>query len=375
MSEAPQGLQPALQLEATKEAKRKAWGQVGVIFYSTEIALQLRAGTLKTKLAAMPKEPKDLATAEATLKSVKQDRNTLEEERKKITSRVQDAISRIMIPEKEVDQAIKDFEAAIISVKKKKKEADDKEEHKKIELAAVAEKVRIYIANTNAEWLKYQAKLISDSYVAALNGIEGKMAPVPPENIQAYVAKVKARVNIDNRTMEAPLIAAVINTQEDVDAEIKKHFTPISAQEYVDGFVADIDLKYSDYELAWKDKEQALKINEEEVAENAIAIDKQQSADVATAGFQAMATTTISETTTKTLKEAYALDMPETLESCKKIIHAYMLNAAKCDKELRISKWFTGFGVKQMIAALEKVKNDDNNFNFTGLVWKTVDKL
>lgn len=370
-----QELKKALPVDEAVEAKRKAWGQVGVIFYSTEMALQLRAGALKTKLATIPREPKDLATAEATLKSVKQDRNALEEERKKITSRVQDAITRIMIPEKEVDQAIKDFETAIIAVKKKKKETDDKEENKKKELAAVAEKVRIYIANTNAEWLKYHAKLISDSYVAALNGIEGKMAPVPPENIQAYVAKVKARVNIDNRTMQPPLIAAVINTQEDVDAELKKHFTPMTAQEYVDGFVADMDLKYSDYELAWNDKEQALKMNEEEVAENATAIDKQQSADVATAGFQAMAVTMVSETTTKPLKELYALDMPETLESCKKIIHAYMLNAAKCDAQLRISKWFTGFGVKQMIAALEKIKNDDNNFNFTGLVWKTLDKL
>lgn len=368
-------IQKALPVDKAVEDKRKAWGAVGVIFHRTEIALQVRAAELKQKLAAVPKLPKDLATAEVTLKEVKQQRNALEVDRKKITERVLGAVKRIMVPEQEVEQGIKDFEAAIIAVKKKQKEDDDKLKQKQDELKSVAEKVRLHIANTNAEYLRQQAKLIADSYTNALNGIEGKMPAVPPADIKPYVAKIKARINATNRTMQAPTIAAVVNTQEDVDAEITKHFKPTTAQQYIEGFAADVDLKYDDYELAWNNKEQALKINAEEVVENALAIDKQQSADVATAGFQSMAAN-VSETTTKPLKELYALDMPETLASAKIIITAYMANPAKCDPELgRVTKWFTGFGIKQIMSALEKVKNDDDKFTFTGLVWKTVDKL
>jgi hypothetical protein len=367
-------IQKALPLEEQIESKRRSWGAVGVIFHSTEVALQARAAELKQKLAAVPKEPKDLVAAEVTLKEAKQARKAIEEDRKKITERVMGAIKRIMQPEQQVDADIEIYQAAIIAVKKKKQEYDDKQKLKTKELAAVAEKVRLYIANTNAEYLRQQAQLISDSYTAALNGVAGKMPPVPPESIAPYIAKVKARINATNRTMVAPAIAAIANTQQDIDAEIVKHFKPLTAQQYIDGFAADIDLKYADYELAWKNKEQALKINEEEALENSIAIDRQQSADVATAAFQAMSVS-VSETTTKPLKKSYAIDLPETLESAKVIITAYMSNTPKCDPELRITKWFSGFGVKQMIQALENLKNDDNNFTFTGLAWKTVDKL
>lgn len=364
-----------MQLEAAKEQRRAAWGKVGVLFYSTEMALQARAADLKEKLSVLPQAPKDLVAAEATLKAVKQDLKALEESRKEVTGRVMKAVSRIMEPEKEVQAGIELFEAEIIKVKKIDAAEKLKNEQKQKELNSVAEKVRLYIANTNAEWLRYHAKLISDSYIAALNGIPDKMPAIPPANIATYLAKVKARISIDTRTMPAPTIAAIVNTQADIDAEIAKHFSPTPPQEYVDGFAADLDLKYSDYELAWNNKEQALKINEAEAAENALAIDQQQSADVATAGFQAMAIT-VSQTTTKPLKEVYVLDLPETLDSAKKIIKAYMTNTAKCDPELtRVTKWFTGFGIKQMMTALEKVKNDDINFEVTGLAWKTQDKL
>lgn len=354
--------------EQVAEQKRTAWGKMGVAIYNTEIALQLRSDQICNTLVA-PTETKDITKAEETLKLANQNRAALEEDRKKITGKLNDVINRLMIPEKSVAGRITDFAVQLIKLKKQADEEEKTTQQKTQELKQVAEKVRIYIAEINASFLQETAKLISDSYKYALENIK-------PEDIDAYKEKfISLRITEKKYTIYSPTIKAVHNTQAVVDAEIAKVFKPKTAAEYVEGFKIDIKNKYSDYKLAWENKEQALLLNSKEEIENTEAIDQQKQQDVVAANVQAMAATPSVGWTGKTLKEVYKLAMDETFESANIICMAYIANSNKCREKLQVTKWLTGFGTKQMIGALEKIKNEDERFDFNGLIWTKTDKL
>lgn len=348
------------------EKKRATWGNLGVAVYHSEIALQLRQQQIE-KTLIVPKEISEIQSAEETLKVANRHLTELEQERKAVTSRFDDLAQRLMKPEKSVAIKISDFSKSIIELKRKAAEQEKKNQKKTEELKQIANRVRIYVAEMNATYLKQHAKLISDSYIHALNKIS-------PENLEEYLTKVKGRITLANTKMPTPQLTAQFATQEEVNEEITRTFKPISAKEYVDGFVKDLELKYADYKLAWENKPQALELNEKEKNENEYAIELQKSDDVVAANVKALAQTPTVIGGGKRLKEVYKLAMQETFEDANTIIMAYLANKQKCLDELRVTKWF-GFSVKQMMGALEKLKNDDNKFNFEGLIWTIEDKL
>lgn len=367
MSQPNTSMQPTNDKELL-EKKRTNWGNFAVTIHNTEMQLQVTAQQISATLVA-PTKVEDLPAAERALDAAKKNLKTLIDTRKVITGRFDEVAVRLMLPEKSVDQNISTFATAVINVKKQKEIADRASEQKRIELAQVAEKVRIYIADINAAYLTEQAKLISDSYVYALANID-------PQSLDEYISKIKKRVTVAKRTMQAPSIKAIHNTQTDIDAEIAKVFKPISAQQYVDDFASDVDQKYFDYKLAWNNKTQALDLNTQEEAENATAITQQKQHETVAATVMALAAPALTVgVQTKNLKSVYKLVMDETFENANIIITAYLSNAQKCRSKLSISKWLTGFGVKQMMGALEKLKAADEKFDFQGLVWTTEDKL
>lgn len=359
-----QALQPAQEVV---EKKRAAWGNLGVTVHHTELTLQAKAQEI-AKLLVVPTKTDELPIAEQALKNVTRQRDALVEDRKKITSKLDDISARLMLPEKSLQQSISNFTAELIKIKQQAALAAAANKNKQLELTQIAESVRIYVADINAAYLTEQAKLISDSYKYALDNI-------PPENIAPYLEKVKARITVAKRTMPPPVVKAIHNTQEAIDAEILKVFKPLSAQDYIDGFATDLALKYSDYKLAWQNKEQAIEVNAREESDNQTAIANQKQQEVVAANVRSMATPVVVGHTTKDLKEVYKLSMEETFENANIIIQAYLSNLGRCKAELRTTKWFSGFGVKQMIGALEKIKNDDGKFQFDGLVWTTENKL
>ncbi len=64
--------------------------------------------------------------------------------------------------------------------------------------------------------------------------------------------------------------------------------------------------------------------------------------------------------------------MPESWESSKIIMIAFV-NTFQQFKGLRVSPF--KISVQQMADQLSKLKTADNNFNFTGAIWKEVTKL
>lgn len=351
------------------EKKRAAWGKIGVSIHNTEKALQLRAQKISNSLVLPPTDTKEIQKAEEALKLATQNRVALEEDRKKITGTLNDVINRLMVPEKSVTAAISTFTGELIKLKKRADEEEKTNQQKAQELKQVVEKVRLYIAEINASFLQETAKLISDSYKHALENIK-------PEDIEVYKEKfISLRITEKKYTIQSPTIKAVYNTQAVIDQEIAKVFKPKTAAEYVEGFKIDIKNKYSDYKLAWENKEQALLLNKKEEAETAEAINQQKQQDVVAANVQAMISTPVVGWSGKSLKEVYKLAMDETFESANIICMAYIANSNKCREKLQVTKWLSGFGTKQMIGALEKIKNEDEKFDFNGLVWTKTDKL
>lgn len=363
-----QALQISQLIDKEVEVKRRAaWGGFGVELYHKEIALQLRAQEIIKKLIE-PQSEEQLLEAEAALATVKKDRTEFIEDRKNTTARFISVTKRLMLPEGSIDVAITSNEAAILKTKKDQKEAAKKTEDKEKELKQIGEQVRVYVADMHAAYLSAQLKLLTDAYEHALK------TSISIEALPEYLKKIKARLTVTNRTTPAPVIQAKFNTQGIVDEEIKKHFNPWQPKLYIDGFAADVDLKFDDWALALKNKEQAAKINSDEFAITTEAIADQKEKEVVSAKLESIATPVTEQPAGKALKEVYKLDDPQTIAEAMIIINAFTVNQKITIPELTKIQPIN-FGVKQMKAALESVKNKDNNFQFTGLAFKIIEKL
>lgn len=364
-----QELQVSKLIDKEVEIKRRvAWGEFGVVLYHGEIALQLRAQEINSKLIE-PKTTQQIKEAEQALALVKKEYIALVEERKdKYTARFNSVAKRLMQPEQSIEEAIKANEAALIKAKQTEKEELKTTENKDKELKAIAEHVRLYVADMHAAYLKAQAKLISDAYKYAVD------TKIPVDQIEAYVGKVSARINLANRTTPAPKPAFKYNTQEDIDAEVTKHFKPWAPQQYVDGFAIDIKNKFADWELALKNPEQALKLNDDEEGVTILAIEDNKEKETVSAKLEAIAMPLTEEPAGKSLKQVWKIVEPETIEEAFFIINAFTVNKKACVPELNKVKP-VNLGVKQMISALEGVKNKDAAFEVTGIKFIQVEKL
>lgn len=350
-----------------EKKKAEAWSTFGVQLYYKELQLQLLAQQIIAKLVT-PTTPDQIKETEHALATVKKERDALIEQRKEKTEHFRGVTNRLMKPEKDIDAEIVNVEAALLKVKQQQKNADKEKADKEKELKVIAEQTRVYVADMHASILKALAKLINDAYKHAIE------TEVPIDKLPAFIEKVSARVNASATTTPKPKPAFKLNTQEDVNAEIEKNFNPWQPQQYIDGFKIDIEKKFFDWDLALKNKPQAIELNANEFTVTVAAIDDNKERETISAKLDNIAEPVTEVANTKPLKELFTLDEPETIEQAIMIINAFTVNRALCIPELRKIKP-VNIGVKQMMAALEAVKNSDNNFEVTGLAFKKIDKL
>lgn len=350
--------------------KQIAWGKFGVSLHHNELSLQAQSQQIVNGIV-IPKKYEDITAAEEALKIAKQKHLTLINDRKKITDTIDGVKSRLMQPEKSIEEPIAKATAEIIKLKKEKEDTDRKARLKLDEAKLIKEKIVMYVADNDAALLQSHAKLISDSYKHALQSIA-------PENILPFIDKVKKRITIPTQTIPPPKFTAQhysYHTKEEIELLVIENFKPKPPQEYVDGFSADVDRKYFDYQLAWNNKSQAAELDEKEFEETKIAIEKEKNSNIVAAKFQTISSPAQVEDG-KQLKRLYKINMDETFYNAYLINTAYLSNIELCEPNLRIKNENAfNLGIKQMIAALEKVKNDDNNFNFTNIVFQEVVKL
>lgn len=350
-----------------EQKKVEAWGGFGKQLYRTEINLQLRSQAIIAKLL-YPETAEQIQAAESALAIVKKERRDLLQHRITVTSKFDPVIARLMKPEKDIDVEVLKNEAAILVAKKAEKEAAKLIENKAQELKAIAEHVRVYVADMHAAYLKAHAALINTAYEHALQ------IDLPVTGIDEYLAKVQVRINKSNTETPPPKPAFKYNTLADAEAEVVKHFNPWKPEQYIEGFKIDIAAKFSDWELALKNKTQAAELNKKEYDTTIDAIDDQKGRETVAAKLDAIAMPVTTDVSGKKLKEVYRLDEPLTIDQAFTIINAFAINRRITEPELR-KILPVNLGVKQMIAALESIKNKDENFEVTGLTFKTVEKL
>lgn len=349
--------------------KRNAWANMGEAIYTGELALQARAQakligiTLPTKIDEVPQ-------AESLLKELKGEMNSIQEERKKITSKLDEVTARLMLPEKSMQEPIKSLEAEIIKVKKADAEDRAKKQAKENELKECKEFLITTLANLDAQYKRMITEKVSKAYEYALG--EGN---IQLDGLDAFTQKAAAKFTEKDFTPVAPTRRLINVTNEEYSALVSEHFT-VDANSYVLAYIVELEKKFSDYAVALNNKEHAIaRAKQEEEAKIAAIAEEKANKEIAAQLEAASTDLNVSYgPVVKDLKEAYEVDMPETVESVIKIMAAFTANLSLCLPKLRVTKWMA-FTATQAAGALAKVKNDDNAFSPSGITFKKVDKL
>lgn len=350
-----------------EQKKVEAWGKYGSVLYKSQIALQAQAQEIIGKLID-PTTTDLIAKAEQAYAEVKKEHAELVKKRIVITSKFDPVLARMSAPEKSIAQQLQLNAEAILKAKQREKEAAKTKEAKEKELRKIGEQVRIYVADMHAAYLYSQLKTLNAAYEHALAN------NITVEELPEFKAKVCARVNLANRQTPPPKPQFQYCTQEEVDAEVAKNFTPWPAEEYVSGFAADVENKFIDWQQALKDKQAAKELNEQETKQTEAAISEQKQKETIAANLEALAVPIAEATGTKALKEVWTIKEPETIAEAFTIINAFAVNRNLVEEKLRkITP--VNLSVKQMVAALLAVKTDDPNFECTGIAFIKIDKL
>lgn len=366
-------LEIAKRIDKAEENKKLvAWGKFGVQLYHADIELQLRAQEIIKGLIE-PDTADKIADAEAAVAATKKLKKILQDDRINITTaRFDPVTARLMKPEKDIDAAIAIKEAAILKAKQKQRDDLKASEDKEKEIKSVIEHVRLYISDMNSAFLNAQAKLLKDSYEYAL-----KHEIQEGHALDEYLSKVKARITVANHTMPKPVPPFKHNTQDKIDEIIKENFKPLSGQNYVDSFQLDLSAKFKDWDNALRNKERASELNAEEFNETVDALNDLKDKETISAKLETIAapSSTIGHSVGKPLKEVYRIDLSDfAINDSFSVMNAFLINRAITEPQLRKINPLN-LSVKQMISALEAIKNDDNNFECTGITFKKIDKL
>lgn len=348
--------------------KAATWGKFGEAVYTTEISIQNKA---REALSGhwLPGKPSELTDAEALLKSLKAAKAAVQTERKAITTKTDALTARLMEPEKSFDEPIKVLEAAIIKVKKEHEAVENAKRAKEDERKQIIEDIKVYVSRCDANYKTIISNNVDIKYKGALNG------DIKPSSLEDYLNECRASITQASFPKAKPELKFSIHTVEEVGNLLREHVT-ISRADYVEMFNVELIKQFSDYEVAYNNKAEALKQQAGEKAAKDLEIQEQQQQSVIAAKLEAASETLDTEPTlfTKALKKSYEVDMPETIESVLAIQAAFAANIKLCKEKVRVTKWFA-FTPAQAAAALAKVKCDDNNFQPTGITFKEVDKL
>lgn len=356
--------------ESIMEMKSQAWGKIGVAVYTTE--LQLKAMTAKA-IADLkyPEKIADIPNAEEQLKAFGAKEKEVIELRKTVTDPVKQAFERLMIPEKSFDEHKKKFSSCIIQLKTELEKEKQKEAQKNNEIRLLKERVVKHCAELDASIKLFANDLIDKAFVKAIT--DRIIIPEIGKTIEKWSARGIERI-MEYKFPKFELSPSFI-TMEEAQSILKENFT-INLIDYANAFDFMIKEKFKDYEVAFHNAKDALKLNAQQKEEAAKAIaDEKLTAEI-TASIQSSATplNATPEVITKDLKKVFVVDMPETFESAMLILAAFMGNKDKCLKKTTTKKWFA-FNATSAANALEKVKNEDNLFAPTGIIFKETVKL
>ncbi len=358
-----QQTKPPLVLE-----KRMNWADLGEAVHYLELKLQAQAQASLAKIK-IPSKISEIAEAEATLKEIKKEKTQTETYRKTATSRLDSITTRLMLPEKSFELPVKNLESAIITIKKadeeKRKEVDKKN--------AQIKECREYLVNhKNAAISSFNTKIINKVDAAYTYSLGDGNITV--EGLPKFLETASGAFKIGDFTIIAPANSfSLINKDEYTD--LLNELLANDPNPFILDYQTKLRHKFSDFEIAINNKVQALELarKEKEDQEKRLAEEK-LNAEIAAKLSAIAITPVVNESPVKDLKSAWKIDMEENLENSVLVITAFVSNISIIKPMLKVNK-FDSFSVGQMKTYLCKCKTQDSNFNFTGLIFKSIDKL
>lgn len=349
--------------------KKETWSNMGIATYNAELKLQAMASDACNKFS-IPDKYEQLQDAEIDLKTLKSTQKEIETQRKAITSKFDALCSRLMESEKSINEPISLLTNAIINVKKAHETKQKVVQLQNQERDTIKAMVLNYLNTKDAEIKSFISNKVSAALTHALT-----IGNISIDGLKDYLLLCEKKYSTSTFDIPKPNHTAVNISQEEAQSIIDYNFKnePIF---YYTLYKSELLKKFSDYEVAYNNKVQALEIAQKEEAEkqNALALEKANKEVALKLETMAVTVDSISNTGVKELKKVYEVEMPETIESVTIIMSAFFANINLCLPKLSVNKWFA-FTPKQAGSALAKVKCDDNNFNPSGIIFKEVSKL
>lgn len=346
--------------------KQTAFAKFYELAYRTEISL---ANKVKIGEINLPTNIDELPGAESRLLEIKKLQQDIKAERSVITKKLDELGGRFMTYEKELQPAIDQLTTGIITVKKAHEAAQAEIRQKQQAIQAFREHVvSVRIAN-DSQFKQIIQVAVNKAYQDALNGEVTSM-----DQLESYLQKVCERVTTGSFIGRNFTAASSMLSKDEIESIIGELYT-IAVEDYVTLFAIELENRFSDYEVALHNKQQALAIANREALDATVEIIKEaESAQLEVDIQSAMIFDTVPDTFVKPLKKSYAIDMDDTMQNALKIMAAFSGNINLCLPKLKITKWMA-FTPAQAGTALAKVKCDDNNFTPAGIIFKEVDKL
>lgn len=349
------------------EKKKAAWGELGVAVHKSEMQLQATAQQITEKVLKVPTKPEEVKEAEERYKTARAEAVKLVDDRKLITSKFDSLTTRLMQPEKSLTEPLSKLSLAIISVKKAEELRVASVTVIEDERKRVRQAIQDAIAKMQADFDLLVVNTVAKAYDNALGA-----GDVKPENLLEYLAKCKVGLMAKHFVVVKPVIQ---NTLPEGEYEkILANYAMPYPVAYANKYLEQINTRFSDYNVAYANKQQALEIAAKEKAAATAAIEDKSAMDQTANKLEAMAETPVVSQDFKALKKVFKIKMEENPANAVIILHQMVANWDKVKDRLRLKKWFQ-LCPANAIVALESLKNEDNAFAPSGITFVEESKL
>lgn len=365
-----QGLVLTEDQQAILNQKKGTWSDMGASVYLAELSLQGKAQQLLATIKH-PTKVSEIAASQNLLKMLKAEFTALQASRKSITSKFDAVTERLMMPEKSGVDPLKALEQAIIKIKEVEEAEKRVEAEKNKAFADCKQFIQTTRNNAEAQFKTLILEKVNKCYNHALG-----QGNITPDELDMFIELCIEGLKDTHFKIQYPLNAFSKHVSTDEFTKMCAETLIIDAQPWLAEYQNSLRAKFADYNIAYNNKEDALKRSHEEAATQAKNIESEKANANAAATLQAVGTVheAVLTTGTKALKKSFEVDMEESLENSVVVMNAFVANIHLAASKLKVNKW-DSFTIGQMKNALGKCKSDDNVFAPQGITFKEVSKL
>ena len=356
---------------ALKETGKK-WKNTGITVSKCNLWLSGEQNKLQKALPSIVVSEENIVLTEEILAGAKKTVKAMGEARLGLTRSMDDVKKQLMQPEKDCLVLIDELASKLLTVKKEVKKEQDQLNMKAEQTNALKLAIKTAYDKYFAECQRTIDNELTNSYAVMLE------AKAPLEKYDGL-----AKESVDGLVF--PSLKEYVqrertNTTALTDDEIKQ-IKKDSVQKSPD-YKALLEQKFIDkkvtYQVELNNVAEALKQNELAAAEAKKKREHEATGKELANKIEAVAANQTASVPAvesgKKIKESFELDMEETPENALLIWACFSANFEAVIGKLTIKKWFSATP-KQIGTALGKIKSDDNEFNFTGITFKKVEKL